>query len=185
MKKQLILAAVAIAVGFVGSAQAQRDYRDAREAGDLEALHPLKCVRYDRLYEEHTAADVAYGVRACLDEEDYRAGAKLALIYTAYTNYDVKRVADSSAHRARDAMLEKVMEGIDGKHLEQLRYFTGELWDDNVAREPLCRFLRDNRPTYYPSYMIEHGRYPQRPAIDDYVDLRAEWRSTMSLVNCD
>ena len=159
--------------------------------GNLAATNPLGCVDAETVIASDTAADIASGARACLDERDYDRMADLIVFASAYAFYDTLRVTDPSAHAAQGALFLDRFEDISRSQRRRLLRAVDRREGDEKRLGELCAMLvAVGPPRYRPTYMIAHGllSFPGMPkevtAVRE-IDRAEGWRKTLvEFVKC-
>ncbi|WKE67216.1 hypothetical protein PVT67_08260 [Gallaecimonas kandeliae] len=152
---------------------------------DLESTKPAACTNISGLSSQQNPADIFSGVKKCLAEGKYDKAAKLYFAAISYGSFDTKRVSDQTAHQAISVLRMNVLGSQPQDALNKLQSKLKSLSSDNTS---LCGSLTKlGAPTYYPSYMIQHGMgaFSGQVAKNDLVenfDGKKAWQETLATI---
>ena len=158
--------------------------------GNLAATNPLGCVAAETVSATDTAADIASGARACLDEREYERMADLLLLANAYATYDTLRVTDRTAHAAVIALVADRFVDVSRRERRRVLRAAEKLRGDEKRIGALCATMAAAGPPHYrPTYMIAHGlmSFPGAPKQSPLreIDTVAGWRKVLvEFVKC-
>ncbi len=158
--------------------------------GNLAATNPLGCVAAETVSASDTAADIASGARACLDEREHDRMAELLLLANAYATYDTLRVTDPTAHAAVIALVADRFLGVSRRERRRVLRAVEKLRGDDERIGALCASMAAAGPPHYrPTYMIAHGlmSFPGAPKQSPLreIDTVAGWRKVLvEFVKC-
>ncbi len=133
--------------------------------GNLQVTHKLKCLKPENIKPEYTPADLMPAVVDCIDQARYEDGLFVFLTASLYGSFDQRRVKDTTARQAISALIAEHIQFLDTpnkkKYDELTTKFFKEAQDNqknSVLENKLCDIVANlKRPTYFPSYMINHG----------------------------
>lgn len=184
MVKWLVLGGCLALANVAHSAQ----ITSIRTPGNLVALNPLACVSATSIGAESTAADIAVGIRVCIEESKYTEAVEMLMVASAYAKYDAVRVTDSSARAAATAVFsEHVMARISEESKEKTMAALSTFLENKSRSDELCAFLMNAPvPNYIPYYMIAHGLgvdEGESPMVED-LDTAEAWTEAMKFVRC-
>lgn len=159
-----------------------------RAEGDLASFEPLGCVSLPEVRPIHTPADLFPAFRQCVEEGQFLKALYLDQLAHAYATFDMKRVADVSAHQA--AMVLKLT-AYDG--LEVFQDQLSEAAKQFFSSERHALFCEELRrigpPQYHPVYMIQHGlgAFSDTPGSGLNNDFNQEeaWVEALAFVSCN
>ncbi|WP_346293717.1 hypothetical protein [Sphaerothrix gracilis] len=131
------------------------------DAVEIKQQNPnlIECVNSEEITSEHTPYDLYWSSYLCMQEERFDTAAELVAIGNFFGTYDKKRVADTSSYQAMTVL----MYTVDSQMTDEQRNFLIESLNAlrpscEVGGECICEVLGNaGQPTYYPSYMINHG----------------------------
>ena len=158
--------------------------------GSLRADHPLQCVPVSEITGKSSAADVTQGAVACLEAENYQGAAELVMVASAFAYFDTQRVSDPSAHVALQAIFADALSGQPQDRVEKMLAAIQRLSPDNSRHREICTsLLALGPPSYYPSYMIEHGMdaftgSDSEPLVADFDAGKAWVDSLRTFIKC-
>ncbi|GAB2688502.1 hypothetical protein [Aliiglaciecola aliphaticivorans] len=156
--------------------------------GNLQSNYALGCVGIDDVSPSHSPADLFSGLTQCIEQKEYEKASDLYLVAMSYGYFDTRRVADRSAHQA---VMVLRMEAFANQEQQTLNHLLAEITQKTTDNKGVCDYIKDiGMPTYYPSYMIQHGigAFTEQPhsngLIDDF-DAETAWQKALSVVvNC-
>lgn len=159
MTKTLPLAAIgAVALGlaiFPGEAPAQHTVFIGTE-GNLASQRSSMLGSIDEASSADTPVDlIDLGARLAKSGDD-KQGALAFAVGLVYGRYDILRVADKTAHQGIEVLAENAMGQLTQEQADALRKAAGNMLKGG-APELLSLLNRMGRPTYTPTYMIQHG----------------------------
>lgn len=135
-------------------ADAQRSVNFVTE-GNLASSRsePLKSI--DEATSSDTPVDLIDLAAAKVKEGDYEHAAMAFSVGMAYGSYDTLRVADRSAHQGITVLFLEKMGDLSTEQKTKFKNAMAELEKNN---KPVMNILaRVGKPSYHPSYMIQHG----------------------------
>ena len=157
---------------------------------NLAATNPLGCVDANTVTTQSTAADIASGVKACLEQGDYERLGPLLMVASAYARYDTLRVTDTTAHAALTTLFADRFADASETQVQQVLQAVDEFQNDPDRHQEVCKLLGAlGPPEYRPDYMIAHGieafleDSTKRPVRE--IDSDAGWRTALEFVNCE
>jgi hypothetical protein len=119
--------------------------------GQLAAKHPAGCVPLGQLDNTRTPPDLYLGVKACLQQDDYRAAAVLFALAGVESRFDAGRVLDKSAGQAGQVLIMNTFNGLPDEKREKFAKAVNEFAADTAALAQTCSSIRImGYPTYYP-----------------------------------
>lgn len=152
--------------------------------GNLSASNALKCTTLDKVSPDYTPADMYPAFADCVDKGRYQDATQLFMLAGADSSFDVLRVSDITAHDAKTVLVMKSMATIDptkkAAWAESMKtYLAGAGHTEGCAT-----IRRLGPPSYYPSYMIQHGMAAltggnQAPLVTPF-DASAAWQSVLT-----
>lgn len=159
--------------------------------GQLAAKHPVGCVPLDEVDNTRTPPDLYLGVKACIQQDDYRAAVVLFALAGVESRFDAERVADKSAGQAGQVLIMNTFNGLPDEKRAKFDKAVGELAADTAALSQTCSSIRTmGYPSYYPEYMVLHGIHaftakPGDPTLVQTFDPAATWKSLLTTyLNC-
>lgn len=188
MIRKIIL--LVLVVGSLHATTGTAQVTNHRVPGALEPTHLIGCVAVPEVEPHHTAADIAYGARACAEESNFAGSAELILMASAFAFYDTRRVTDPTSHQALNALFAESIGSLP-EPLPASVFTEIESLDGSRSRkEEICRTLTAaNPPSYVPAYMIAHGMEAVRGGARHYKEppgfvAQQSWREALAFVGC-
>jgi pentatricopeptide repeat protein len=129
--------------------------------------------------------DLALGILACGRAGNWDAAAELYVLMLLRSDFDVRRVADPSAHQAGEVLTMQLNDTQSEADRASLGDAIQRVADPDVTqREILCRKLRTSGvPQHDPSWMIQHGMAAftglQGDGLVPGIDPAALWEQVM------
>jgi hypothetical protein len=131
-----------------------------REAGGNLAptRPPMGCIAEDAVDASMNPVDLYMSLAACVTEERYDSGPLLLMTAGVFSRFDQARVADRSAHQATRVLRVTHVDSLPPQKWAPLQERTQRLMAEPAGKAALCTQVRAlGPPTYYPTYMIQHG----------------------------
>ena len=150
----------------------------------------LGCEDAHTLKNTYTPLDLYAAMQACVKSKQYEEAGLFFALAGAYGTYDRMRVRDKSSHQAIQVLKMAYASDLP----EDFKNHLGQLSGTNLA--PLCAAMRQvGAPSYFPSYMIEHGLgtiranlegvKPKDSPLDDSMDPQQRWQEALdSYLHC-
>lgn len=153
MRSGLVLATVIAASG----AAAQVTHLDA--AGNLAPTTDPGCVTMAGADARLSPPDLALGVLACGRAGNWESAAELYVLMLLRSSFDVRRVADPTAHQAGEVLTTQLNDAQSEADRASLGKAIQRFADpDMTQRDILCKaLLTSGVPQHDPSWMIQHG----------------------------
>lgn len=153
--------------------------------GNLESKYSLGCIELNQLKRQYTPADLFPAATACLKEHKYKESVRLYAAAGTYGNFDKRRVSDKSAHQAISALIITTFTPTAKPLKETLEpYFSILEQQNSEEMSYICKNIEAaGSPSYYPSYMIQHGLNTfnpnaKNPMVNGF-DADKNWQSTL------
>ncbi len=151
----------------------------------LRAENPLECVSATEVAASSSAADVAAGAQHCTENGRFDEAAALLLVSSAFVDFDTRRVADASAHAARQALFANTFSNQSESDMQSLFGALDSLDPSSAEHQRICEHLRDiGPPSYFPKYMIAHGLQaatdPDAPPLIEPFDSARAWEESLT-----
>jgi hypothetical protein len=95
----------------------------------------------------------------CLAQSDYRKAVLISALAGTYTRFDTLRVADPTAHDASVTLTLQATSNVSDEQKKTFRKTQQDMIGNPTDFAALCQSIeRVGPPSYFPMYMIEHGR---------------------------
>ncbi|QBF30108.1 hypothetical protein CFI11_02595 [Thalassococcus sp. S3] len=123
--------------------------------------------------------------RSCVQKQDYDKALRLFLLMQLRAYYDTTRVADRTAHQAQFALSLMFSDGLTTRTRGRFEKAFKRFGDSgSPAHIEFCRSVtKGGPPSYFPSYMIQHGMKAfTSPRSDGLVrghNPRLAWQKTL------
>ena len=124
---------------------------------NLKSFHHLDCIDVGALTTDDTPADMYPAVRTCINRGDFQRAARLSAIAGAYGRFDTLRVNDVSAHQALQVLQLNNLQSLSPEAKEKFQATVKEIIASNELAELYAQARKLGGPTYYPTYMTQHG----------------------------
>lgn len=180
---KVIVAAIIIGIGWGGCGWSQVTNLEA--PGNLKATNHIECISFEQAPPDLSPADIQIGVWDCYEKKDYETATKLVLLMFAKGVFDMRRVADKTAHQAISVlMMELTMQDPDGWELHMGPVISSYV-KEGERKNTFCHTLLTlPTPTHDPSYMVQHGMRAftgeQGEPLEAGFDPDATWREVLS-----
>jgi hypothetical protein len=126
--------------------------------GNLETTYLLGCIELKAAKSVYNPVDLFRASRACIAVQRYDDAVRLFGLARAFGRYDMKRVADSTAHQAVSMAQLTIFDGLPDSEMQKFNATFKELLSDDVKKTDYCvEVARIGPPSYMPRYMIQHG----------------------------
>lgn len=184
MRHILTIALLSLATG------SQADVTAFEHSDSLKSENPLKCVSPEEVEPTSTAADIAQGALHCFKKRRYEEAAALVFVASAFVDFDTRRVVDSSAHAARQALFAETFSGQSEQKIGEMFQAMDGLSPGSVEHTEICEHLRlIGPPKYFPKYMIAHGLAAFTGSNDQMLvepfDAESAWSASLTqFTNC-
>lgn len=126
--------------------------------GNLASTHDLGCIHASQISNQDTPADLYPAVAECLNQDKDGQAVILYVVAGAYSQYDLLRVSDKSAHDAPAIVRNQALAPLGDARMKQ---FSDEiliaLQDDSIHLNLCKMLLKIGPPRYLPTYMTQHG----------------------------
>jgi uncharacterized protein DUF3617 len=159
--------------------------------GQLAAKHPVGCIPLGKVDNTRTPPDLYPGVKACIEQDDYRAATELFALAGVESRFDAERVLDKSAGQAGQVLIMNTFNGLPDEKRAKFAKAVTDLAADSAALAKTCSSIRTvGYPNYYPDYMVLHGIHaftakPGDPTLVSTFDPSATWNSLLATyLNC-
>lgn len=144
-----------------------------------ETILPEKvCLSMENVNHSMTPVQLSSYGYYCLAENKYEDASKLLLTSMAYGAYDRLRVKDTTAHQASVVLQMQLGSALTKEQQERLQQTLSSM----IHQKSTCEMLEKvGKPSYYPSYMINHGLNAQnpQPIVSDFESEKG-WDSTLT-----
>lgn len=143
-----------------------------------ETILPEKvCLNMERVNNSMTPVQLSNYGYYCIAENKYEDAGKLLITSIAYGAYDRLRVKDKTAHQASVVLQMQLGSALTKEQQEVLRQTLSSMMHEKSTCELLEKV---GKPSYYPSYMINHGLHAQtpQPIVSDF-DPENGWDLTL------
>ena len=149
--------ALALTVMTAGGAAAQVTNNET--PGSLAPTMDPGCVTMAQADARLSPPDLALGVLACGRDGNWDAAAELYVLMLLRSSFDVKRVADPTAHQAGEVLTIQLNDAQPEADRASLGEAIQRVADPNATqRDILCKALTATGvPQHDPSWMIQHG----------------------------
>jgi hypothetical protein len=124
--------------------------------GNLESNYNLGCIELTDVKPVYNPVDLFKASKSCIITHRYDDAVRLFAIGNAYGRYDMRRVADSTAHQA--LMVARMAIFDDLSDADQQGFQASTVLNDPASKRALCdEISRIGPPSYAPRYMVQHG----------------------------
>lgn len=160
--------------------------------GNLEKTAELSCMELSSAKNSNTPADLFPAVADCIAQGQYHRAVSLFALAGAFGRFDMMRVSDRTAHQAVSVLRLNTFGDITENRRAAFFEIFMEVYQTEGSEEKaaLCEGIRTiGYPSYYPTYMIQHGMSAVQSALlgesegsglDREFDSRASWNETLS-----
>ena len=157
----MVLTVLSPAVGFAqtvgGLKPSNVTVQNYEAVGNLANTHVLKCTTLDKMTSEDTPVDIYPAFADCVENGRYQEATSLFMLAGAYGAFDALRVSDVTAREAKTVLVMESMGAIDpAKKAAWNQALKAYIGGSGLA-EGCAAIRRLGPPTYYPTYMIQHG----------------------------
>jgi len=126
--------------------------------GNLESTQDIGCVPISGLKNTFTPPDLYNGMTECINQGNYSSAAFFFALAGTYAYYDTLRVADVTAHDAKDVLIQQNVRSLDDIQRETVGLEIQNTLENPDKLPAVCdELLRIGAPQYHPRYMIQHG----------------------------
>ncbi len=148
---------LALTLLTAGGAAAQVTNNEA--PGNLAPTVDPGCVTMTTADPRLSPPDLALGVLACGRDGNWDAAAELYVLMLMRSSFDVRRVADPTAHQAGEVLTMQLNDAQSEAERASLGEAIQRYADPGMTqRDILCNALRTSGvPQHDPSWMIQHG----------------------------
>ena len=180
-------AATALALGSISSqaiAQGKPPtIRNYTTPGNLESNYNLGCIDVKDAKPIYNPVDLFKASKACITAHRYDEALRLYALGGAYGRYDMRRVADSTAHQAVTVARMEIFGDVSDTDAQKFKASTA--LDNPAAKAAFCADVsRIGPPNYFPRYMIQHGMGAFFGAAKDGLvanfDAKSAWNEALS-----
>jgi hypothetical protein len=118
----------------------------------------LGCITSKELQTKYSPVDLYQAMSQCVKMSQYNEAAFLFAAAGVYGRFDAQRVSDSTAHQAASFLQMQAREEMSIEENKTLDDTLNQTLGTPAGLELTCKEIaRVGTPTYYPSYMIQHG----------------------------
>lgn len=133
-------------------------------AGNLQSTFDLDCIDLPEAKNVYTPADLYQAGALCFASTQGVRGAKLLWLALAYGRYDVKRVADQTAHQGLAVLQMNHFGEYPEADVKAISDAVVAFRDDPAQWKAFCASVRTlGAPAYHPNYLIQHGLAALQP----------------------
>ena len=154
-----------------------------------DSLYPtrnLGCRPAKELDNRDTPADLFPGIVKCVKADHYQRAVLMLMMATAYANFDMLRVPDTTTHNVDMVLLDRTKKKLSKEQIKRLgRGLVSTVKSDNKRGKVCAELERIGPPGYYPRYMVQFGieavtgfRTPN--GIVASFDATRAWRNTLT-----
>ncbi|MEQ1599283.1 MAG: hypothetical protein ABL880_07960 [Methylotenera sp.] len=118
----------------------------------------ISCPAPEQLSNKMTPVEL-YGILpVCINKADYKTAVLIFGLAGVYGKYDTMRVADITSHQAIGFLKRMALDSSQATQKAAFQKEAGETFDNKERHAALCEsIIKTGVPTYFPSYMIQHG----------------------------
>jgi hypothetical protein len=128
------------------------------KAGNTASTFNLGCITSKELQTKFSPVDLYQAMSQCVKVNKYNEAAFLFAAAGVYGRFDAQRVSDPTAHQAASFLQMQTREEMDIEESKALDDTLNKTLGTQAGLEFTCKEIaRVGTPTYYPSYMIQHG----------------------------
>lgn len=152
--------------------------------GNLDVTHELDCIPLASVKSEYTPPDLYNAFAKCVRENSYENATGLFLLAGGYLRFDVKRVADKTAHQARTVLIMQYSSSLSLQQKNKWNAYADKFTPGSKELDGVCEAVKKiGIPTYYPTYMIKHGitafsKDKLEPLVKDF-DQNKSWETIL------
>lgn len=190
LKSTMWLAAAGLVAGLTSSDAIGQDrsptIRNFTTPGNLELNYNLGCIELKDAKPIYNPVDLFKASRACITDHRYDDAVRLFALAGAYGRYDMRRVADTTAHQAVMVARMEIFDEIPEEESKKFQAAVTELFDNAAKKAAFCAAVgRIGPPSYAPRYMIQHGMRAFLGGTNDGIvenfDSKSAWVEAFSL----
>lgn len=158
---------------------------------NLRATHPAACIEAEDFSSQDTPADLYPASAACLEKGKDAQAVILYVIGGAYSQYDLLRVKDVSAHDAPALIRAQAFGNLNPQLADTFSQEVRGVLSDDTRHRAMCQvLLHVGPPRYQPTYMTQHGMGaftdPNADRQLNTMDPVTDWLKVMhDYVKCD
>ncbi|MCL1097636.1 hypothetical protein [Shewanella gelidii] len=124
----------------------------------LKSAAELSCFEADSLLSSYSPADLYPAVKQCISEGKAEQAIYTYTLASAYGAFDVSRVVDKTAHDAINAIQKHSTWALTALEQDKFQNKLRSFITTPESMNRLCAVVEAiGKPSYYPSYMVEHG----------------------------
>lgn len=149
-----------VLLGLIPSVSSGRQVDEqVGSAGNPPSLRlQVACMKGTEVTAKDTPERIYASAAQCVKEGNYPDAAKLIFVSGVFWRFDVRRVPDQSAHDAGQMLLLAYIGSLPEKQRAPLAFELKAFKPGSKVGGAFCGRMREmGPPTYYPSYMVEHG----------------------------
>jgi len=133
-------------------------------AGNLQSTFDLDCIELPEVKNVYTPADLYKAAALCFASTQGDRAVRLFWLAAAYGMYDVRRVADQTAHQGLTMLQMNHFGEFPEADRKTISDALGAFRNDPAQWKAFCASVRTlGAPAYHPDYMIQHGLAAMRP----------------------
>jgi hypothetical protein len=140
------------------------------------------CLEKDKLDGSLTPLDLWKSIETCVNAEKYDAAVLLYALAGARARFDTLRVVDKSAHEAASILPMLAMGSLPREKADAFRaHVTNTVGNDEGLRKQYCKVIESmGPPSYFPSYMTNHGMGGASQPLVVPFDATASWSQAVN-----
>lgn len=158
--------------------------------GSLAPTNPnIKCMTFNEASNTLTPPDIYLSSKDCVLKNRFEDAANLYVFGSAYTIFDIARVADNTVSGARTMMQMKAYKDMPEEMLDKLNAYIKDIHSENKEQQ-FCKTLEKiGKPNYFPTYLILHGMKaftgdPYQNALKVDFDSKTKWNDILTNLKC-
>jgi hypothetical protein len=153
-------------------------------AGSLKPNVAIGCIDIGEVKSDFNPPALVEAAAKCVREEQFAKAWALLTTGLGYAHFDINRLADRSAHGARQVMIANVFGGLPQELRMRASRASTEIQSDAEKVKAYCAALTKlGPPTYEPSWAILHGigaySEPRNGHYLTNVDTKALWEEVL------
>jgi hypothetical protein len=135
-----------------------RQTQATEKTGKSASMDNVGCITSKELQNKYSPVDLYQAMSQCVKVNKYNEAAFLFAAAGVYGRFDAQRVSDPTAHQAASFLQMQTREEMDIEESKALDDTLNKTLGTQAGLEFTCKEIaRVGTPTYYPSYMIQHG----------------------------
>ncbi|MCW7505872.1 hypothetical protein [Leptospira paudalimensis] len=188
--KSVLVISILVTLSMMCNSTDRSNVINYESKGNLKVINPINCIALSELKSNITPPDLYYGIRNCIENENYSFGFKLQALAGVYGRYDSLRVTDTTAHQANTTLRINFLGNLSESKISKYQEFVKNNYISNSENmEALCKeIITIGKPNYFPDYMISHGLRGYsvgNNGINESFNGEASWKQTLdSYLHC-